>query len=597
MKPSRLYSNKPDVFAPIDFGEGLNVVLAEIRLPENRDRDTHNLGKTTVGRLLDFGLLAKRDPRFFLFRHPDLFNDFVFYLEIELVDGGYVTVRRRVDDASRIAFKKHLDRHADFSSTVDAAWDHVDIPFERAREMLDSYLGLHFLKPWRFRKLIGYFLRGQDDYGDVFQLRRFAGAHSEWKPALAHILGFNGSLAAAHYAKEEEVEKKQEEADTIRREIGGENGDPSKIDGLILLKKQQADKTQTAIDAFDFRKIDKQETRLVVEELDGRIAALNSRRYYLMANRKKIVTSLQEDEIMFDPDDARELFAEAGVLFAGQIKKDFDQLISFNRAISDERRGYLAEERDEIDAELKTVTSELNKLGKKRAETLSYLGESSAFERYKTDSAALVVLRADIAVLERQRDALHRLQEYRSKIRSLTEEKTRLVDEIEQDVDDQSADMTSMFSRIRLFFNEIVEDVIDAKALLNVRVNQHGHLDFTVELLNDNGNATSADRGFSYRKLLCIAFDLAILRAHLKEAFPRFAYHDGVFESLDDRKKENLLDVIRRYNHMGIQSIVTLIDSDLPKREPDDPVFTDEEIVVLLHDEGDEGRLFKMPAW
>lgn len=91
--------------------------------------------------------------------------------------------------------------------------------------------------------------------------------------------------------------------------------------------------------------------------------------------------------------------------------------------------------------------------------------------------------------------------------------------------------------------------------------------------------------------------DLAVLRAHLDEQFPRFAYHDGVFESLDDRKKENLLAVISRYTALGIQSIITLIDSDLPQRTTDEPVFAPEDIVLQLHDEGDRGRLFKMKAW
>ena len=51
---------------------------------------------------------------------------------------------------------------------------------------------------------------------------------------------------------------------------------------------------------------------------------------------------------------------------------------------------------------------------------------------------------------------------------------------------------------------------------------------------------------------------MALLRAHLDQKFPRFVYHDGVFESLDHRNKENLLTVIRAYTELGIQSIVTL---------------------------------------
>ena len=80
--------------------------------------------------------------------------------------------------------------------------------------------------------------------------------------------------------------------------------------------------------------------------------------------------------------------------------------------------------------------------------------------------------------------------------------------------------------------------------------------------------------------------------------FPRFVFHDGVFESLDDRKKDNLLAVIRRYTALGIQPVITLIDSDLPVRgEEDLPVFDASEIVLTLHDENEQGRLFKMKAW
>ena len=111
MKLSKLYSNKPDVFEPVDFAPGLNVVMAEIRLPENRNKDTHNLGKTTLGRLLDFCFLAGKDPKFFLFKHFDLFKDFVFFLEIELEDGSFITIRRSVEDATKIAFKQHEAGH------------------------------------------------------------------------------------------------------------------------------------------------------------------------------------------------------------------------------------------------------------------------------------------------------------------------------------------------------------------------------------------------------------------------------------------------------------------------------------------------------
>lgn len=597
MKLSKFYSNKPDLFEPVDFNQGLNVVMAEIRLPENRKKDTHNLGKTTLGRLLDFGFLAKKKANFFLFKHMDIFKHFVFFLEIGLQDASFVTVRRSVEDATRISFKKHEAGHQDFSELPLFEWDHQNVPFDRAQKILDSLLDWSALKPWSFRKGLGYLLRSEEDFREVFQLRKFASKHADWKPFLAHILGFNAQLVDDHYEKKAVLQKKKEDERTIKNELGGTIKDISKIEGILLLKQKEAEKKQELIDAFDFRLHDKELNRQLVEEIDQRIADLNAERYSLNQNKTKIIASLEEDQILFNPDEAQRLFEEAGVLFKGQIKKDFQQLIAFNRAITDERRDYLQEERAEIESGLKRINSELNTLGKKRSEILSFLSDTDIFGKYKKVSDELITLRADITNLERQRGFLRRLQELRSEIRTLTEECSYLQTRIETNVESQNSDQSSLFSSIRLFFSEIVEEVIDRKALLSVSPNKEGHLEFKAEILDESGNATSADLGHTYRKLLCIAFDMAVLRTHMDDKFPHFVYHDGVFESLDDRKKKNLIEVIRRYTQIGMQHVLTLIDSDLPIRTSGEQVFEDSEVILLLHDEGEEGRLFKMEAW
>lgn len=597
MKLSRLYTNRPAVFSAVDFAPGLNVVFAEIRLPQNREKDTHNLGKTTLGRLVDFCLLSGRNPKFFLFKHQELFAGFVFLIEIELLDGSYVTVRRGVDEPTKISVKRHRARMQDFSELRAPQWDHVDVPFDRAKELLDGILDLRAMKPWDYRKGLGYLLRSQDDYRDVFQLRN-GHKHVEWKPFLAHVLGFDSALVEGLYRKEAELSDKQATVQTIRAELGGSVEDVSKIEGMLLLKQREAEKKQELLNAFDFRAVDKEKTKVVVDEVDARIAVLNAERYSLSLAKKKIITSLEEDQVLFNPDEAQQLFAEVGVAFPGQMKKDYEQLIAFNRAITDERRQYLQEERAEIEAALKRLTTDLTDLGRRRSEMLAFLTDTDVFTKYRHVSDELVGLKADITSLERQRGFLHRLQEMRAEIRTLTDEKGYLQTQIESDVENQNSDGKSLFSSIRVLFSEIVEEVINRKALLSVAPNQHGHLEFRAEILDESGNATSADLGHTYRKLLCVAFDMAVLRAHLDQKAPRFVYHDGVFESLDDRKKVNLLDVMREYANFGLQFVITLIDSELPAQtDGDQPMFADEEIVLKLHDEGPDGRLFKMDAW
>ncbi|RAW85005.1 hypothetical protein CKY01_19640 [Photorhabdus laumondii subsp. clarkei] len=81
--------------------------------------------------------------------------------------------------------------------------------------------------------------------------------------------------------------------------------------------------------------------------------------------------------------------------------------------------------------------------------------------------------------------------------------------------------------------------------------------------------------------------------SHLSFLFEIYYWNDTEFLTLP-----NLLAILRDYVELGIQSVITLIDSDLPTRSPKElPVFDSTEIVLQLHDEGESGRLFKLKTW
>ncbi len=98
-------------------------------------------------------------------------------------------------------------------------------------------------------------------------------------------------------------------------------------------------------------------------------------------------------------------------------------------------------------------------------------------------------------------------------------------------------------------------------------------------------------QGFSYKKLLCACYDISILIQYSKKSFFNFIYHDGVFESLDDRKKEMFINELRSLTKKyGFQYILTLIESDSPF-----PIskFKSDEIALELDDrDKDRGKLF-----
>ncbi|WP_280431694.1 DUF2326 domain-containing protein [Nocardia brasiliensis] len=598
MKLSRLYSNQSDVFGGIEFGDGVNVILAEIRVPANRDLDTHNLGKTTVGELLDFCLLKGKSNRFFLFKHEVIFHHYTFYLELELGDGTFLNIARPVHPGTKVDIKRSAGRVADASELSIGEWDHVGVPLERAKLMLDGILGFDVLRPWGFRKLVGYLIRSQRDYLDVFRLDKFSGKHQDWKPFVAHLLGMTAETVIDLYKKREEVENAKSRLATLAREWGADDSDPSVLDGLISVKRREVEEKSKSLDSFNFGAEDHRATAEVVEYIESNIAALNESRYRLAQLIVRLNESMENENIVFRTEESEKLFNEAGIIFGDQLKRDYRQLVAFNRAITQERRDALGEQLVEARAQTAAIDEELRTLNVERARSLEYLRESESLTKYKDLSRDLTVLRSELSRLESQRAAAARLIDIRREVRIAEEGYGRIQNQVEAELIDISQDDSSHFGILRRYFTEIIYDVLGQNAILAIKVNGRGGLDFIAEFVGDSGAATSGDRGTTYRKLLCIAFDLALLRSYIDVPFARFVYHDGAIEQLEPRKRRKLIAVFRQYAEYGIQPIFSALDSDLP--EPADSsssAISSEEIILILHDEGEDGRLFRRSSW
>ncbi len=155
-------------------------------------------------------------------------------------------------------------------------------------------------------------------------------------------------------------------------------------------------------------------------------------------------------------------------------------------------------------------------------------------------------------------------------------------------------------TNVTTLFNRFVRQVLDVNGEFIVTKNSEGNIEFEIKTKDSSGSETSQSEGHSYHRLLCALFDLAVLKALENTPFYHFVYHDGIYEGLDNRVKLRLTELIRDCISNGkLQYILSVIDSDLPRDRDTDArlPFSDDEIVLTLHDEGDDGRLFKMPPF
>ena len=198
MQLSRLYSNKPSLFEPIEFNRGfesnvLNVIYGAVTDLSDDSKDSHNLGKSTLIHVIDFMFLKSiSGSNHFFETHQDRFKGLVLFLELGLNSGEFVTVRRSIDFNTRISFKMFEVGGQNWTEQDEDAWDHQDLSLEASRELLDGMLNLQVVSPYNYRKALTYFLRTQDDYKDVLQLQKFqTGRDIYWKPFVMNLLGFD----------------------------------------------------------------------------------------------------------------------------------------------------------------------------------------------------------------------------------------------------------------------------------------------------------------------------------------------------------------------------------------------------------------------
>jgi len=595
MKLSKIYSNKHDLFVPIEFNEGFNVIFAEIRLPENQDKDTHNLGKSKLMELIDYCLLKEKKPSFFLFKYFDLFKFFVFFIELKLNSGKYLTVRRSVSSNTRVSIKRHSEKNQDFNFSGDNDWDYIDIPIDTAKAILDAEINLKSISPWDYRTALNYALRSQDDFSDIFKLSNFLGRHLYWKPYIGKILGFNSDNLKKNYELSYEIERAKEVLADLRADVGEILGDEEEVlTSLLAIKNKEAESLQKQLDTFNFNKIDSENIQKLVSEIDDDVAELNKAKYYLSANIKKLKNTLEDRGVGFKIPQTKKIFEEAGILFDGQIKKSYEELLEFNRKITSERKFYVKEKINNLELELHKVSTALEEMNFIRSKRLAYLNKIGTFDKYKEVTSILLSLQTEINDIKRKLTLSEKISSTEKKISEYESEQLIVKGLIRDDREKVTKADVGVYQSIKHFFSSFISIVLDKEGFISTKQNMEGNLEFHAGIISSNGEQTGESDGHTYRKILCMGYDLAVNFSYKDLDFLRFIYHDGGLETLDERKKKAFLEYIREYSSLfGTQYILTVIDSDMPQGM----YFTDEEIVLRLHDNGQSGRLFKMPSW
>ena len=587
MKISKIYANKS--FKNVSFNEtGLNVIIGKISDRENTDLDSHNIGKSLLLEVIDFLLLKKvsNKDKYFLTKYQ-IFEECVFFAEIKLNSGQYLIVRRATATNTKISFKINDFKLDDFITDFEG-WDEENIAIDKARKLLNTYINYDILPSWTYRKAINYFMRYQNVYIDVFKLSKFQGVHKDWKPMVFDLLGFDEKLIDEKLSLEEEFEEQKALLKTLETENKVSSEDEDKVVGLIEIKQNEFDTLSDEVDKFNFYEKDNAEKEKLINDIESQIKYANTEHYNIKYEINKIENSLTTGIDLINIDDINELYKEVEIFFPDALLEEYEKVVNFNKEITSERNQYLSENLATLKQELIEVETQLKKLENEKSVIFTDITEKTTYDKFKKYQKELAKAEADIIILQNKLTSINKMSSIQEKINGLDADIKLKVAELKKEILKQN------HKHIRKLFNEFTMKVLNTPAILSVKSNKSNNIEFEAEYQNQEELIrTDLARGNTYKKILCAAFDTALLQFYSQNSFYKFVYHDGVLDSLDIRKKEKYIEHIREMaNQSNIQYILTVIESETYDLRSEYK-FTEDEVRLILSDESCGEKLFE----
>ncbi|MEY8201175.1 MAG: DUF2326 domain-containing protein [Colwellia sp.] len=583
IKLSRLYANKKAIFPDIVFKDGLNVVFASVSKKAEK-KSSHSLGKTTLVDVIDFCFL-KTLTKGHIFR-KDCFSDFIFYLEIQCDDDRFLTIKRAVSGKVSILQRREQLRIEE-SRQID--WDYEELAFKKAKEVLNKLICPTSLEKsgFGYRNGLRYCLRKQTQYENTFKVNNSREGDSSWAPYLAAIIGIDVQSVRNKY----EANKRVESLKNAVKEVSNLPSDSGQsLEAEITQIESSVARMNGELDRFDFKKSDENVSKELIEEVSSNVASMVNHVYSLDRRISAIDKSLKA-EFSFEIDKVINLFEEVQIYFPEELTKSYEELISLNQAMSVGRKERLVSTKRKIIQEREVVNSKLDDERSKQQELTSVLLQKDAFEKYKNLQKRLSSEESRVAVLKDRLDKIDIASDLSNKLEKAETEKNKAAKKLESHTKVRG---NETLTRAVTIFAELVDKILNISAFFYTETNKEGNIQFKIGLKDQ----TSINEGFSYTRVLSAIFDATLLTLYSNEDFYKFCYHDGLFESLDDRLKIRLIDEWRKVSsNNGLQFIVTVLDSDLPLKNEKKEYFDSNEIIRELHDRGAEGRLFKMDAF
>ncbi|MYU13669.1 DUF2326 domain-containing protein [Streptomyces sp. SID8361] len=581
----RLSADDPR-FRRLDFAPGLNLLVADTTELSGEQDSRNGTGKSSMVELLHFLLGARADKKSLPARKA--LRNIAFSLELDwsATHRGRLSVTRTGARPETVRLSQDVEAegrtYRDSLFDIDIA-NPVDIPAARWTKLIEEGIfGLRGEHPGLSgRTMLSFLIRRVSSHAFNTPTRTY-GQQSEADAAtnLAYLLGLDWKLAAGY----REISAREATRRQLRQAVndpvwGRIVGSTSELRGQITLAEEEVRRLEEQIKAF--RVVPQyEELKRRADEIDHSIRALNSQdaidRRNLSDLRAAVRDTTDGDVRYLEP-----VYRELGILLGGQVRRRFDDVKGFHESIVRNRRRYLAEEIETLEARLADRATEREGLGAELQRVLRTLDEGGALEALTALQQALAQKQASMEALRHRYEAAQTLEASSLEIKAKRVSLQRaLTDDLDERVR-QTGEATVLFSEF-------------AQRLYGPGRQAYLEFDAGPSSLRIVPHVDSDDsRGIGNMVIFCFDLTVAVV-AHRHGRGPDFLVHDShLFDGVDDRQLRDALELAAEVvEREGMQYIATLNSDDLEKAERKGYADTHRVLPVRLTDAYEDGGIF-----
>lgn len=526
IKILKLHSS-PEKFNPIEFKDGINLILGEKVEEKNiktkKDRKTNGVGKSMCIEFINFCLL-KEEKWSRVMRIPfiDLPEEVKIKLDI-VIQGKPITIVRTRKEPNKPVIETE-DEVIPFSKTEDALKYLTDLFYGKEED--DD------LSRPSFRELIGPLIRDEDsefkDITDCYDISKriaavdLVGPHlyffdinySIVKDIKALISKLEGNSKAMAYLNNRLTDDGRKKISDIRAELNG--------------VEREMEKAELSLEKFESEPIF-QESQENLAQLDHDIDELRTRQKIVSIELKRIETIPKIEPI--DTSDIEIIYNKFKSGLGSVVSQSFKQVIDFKNKIEKYQTQLINEKMKTLREEESVISKRMITLDVERGKILKVIDNKGILKDFKNSFSVYSNKKDDLRV------NLSNLQEFESlqrKIKALKLQKDGLFAELD----------TQIFG-----ITNVIRDFNKTIVSMHEAIMGNPAVSFEIKTLNTPKGKQIVklymrmddDGSHSVERTKVFIYDIALMvNSFTKKKHPLFLIHDNIFDVDQDTLIESL---------------------------------------------------------